>query len=331
MPPNRKHHPGLERKPSWQASAQEKRRRQWRSFWLSIIVVLLFFLAAAAILEFWKGWRQAIWDGKRTFYFAIQAGETSWLVKLDKDPKEAIAVEIPPDMILSVAKGFGEYQAKSIYKLGELEKSSGSDLLKDSLTLSFGLPVEGVIRFSKPLKQQFSLKFLLLKTVIGLGKTNLTKWDSLRLFLLSQSLRGDQIEIFSFTEIPGVTAQVRPDGLKVWVIEPERLDIWLRQRLVNNELVNETYTWEVINATDHSGFAAQVARLLRNTGLQVVKMSEGEASESQLLVANSINSSGLEFFSHFLDIPIKRGRTDSSQADVKLILGDSFWRRCCSH
>ncbi|OGD62552.1 hypothetical protein A2160_05905 [Candidatus Beckwithbacteria bacterium RBG_13_42_9] len=318
-------------RPKWKERELIKKRQGLKVLVRAGFYLLLALFFLLAIGEIWKNWHQALWDNQRTFYFAVQEGETSWLVKADKNQQEAVVIKIPGHTLINTARGFGEYQAKSIYKMGEIEKISGIDLVKESLTWTFGIPVEGVLKFDQETKN-LDLKTAFFKASLGWGKTNLTKWDLWRLFLFFNKLRLDQVETVTINDVPGVETKLRLDGVTVLSLDTERLDNWLLSRFTSSEMVNEPYSWEVMNTTMNSGLAAQVARLLRNTGVQVVQVNEGSAQESKIYVDNKVNSQAVRFFSRFLKIPISLSQPDrSSQGEITVVLGNDFWCSCCQY
>ena len=309
--------------------SKKKLKRQWRLMTKTSLVLVSFFILLAVGIEIGRSCWRAVWDGQRTFYLTVQQEETLWLVKLDKNQKEMIIGEIPPNLIVTGARGFGEQQAKNIYKLAEMEKSLDENLIKESMAWTFGLPIEGIIYLPKSV-DKFNLKHVLIKKLFGMGETNLARWDLIRLLGFVQSLRFDQINTFSFSQAIGVYKEKRPDGVEILKFDPEQLDIWLSQNFTSRELVNESLSWEVINTTEHSGLAGQVARLLRNTGIQVTKISEGKAQTSGIFSKQKIDSKGLDFFSHFLQLPLKFEESGEFQSDVRVVLGENFWQRCCT-
>lgn len=253
-----------------------------------------------------------------------------WLARAEKELREITVGKIPPNLLLNLSRGYGEQLAKNVYRFGENEKMPAQDLVKESVGLSFGLPVEGVIIFNNKL-EDLNLSFVLLKTFFGFGKTNLTKWDSLRLFWFVKDLRLDQAEFFLFSETPGVLRQMRPDGVEVFLLEPEILDSWIGQHFASQELINERCSWEVNNATGHSGLAGMVARILRNSGLQIATIGESGRETGGIFLDEKVDCPSVDFFSKFLEIPVRKSKLEGSRAEVTLILGNDFWQRCCEH
>lgn len=312
----------------WKQLIREEHQRQWLALFKAGVWLLLLVLIGSVLFEIWRAFRQSQWDGKRTFYLVVQTGETSWLAKLDKQQEEVYVGQIPGNTLFRTAGGFGEYQAKHLYRLGEQEGVGGAELIRQSAVATFGLPVQAVIRFSAEAKT-LHLPAILAKSLLGFGETNLTRWDRLRLWLLVAGLRQDRLEQFSFIQVPGVSEKQRPDGVTVFTLDQDRLDRWLAQRFTSTELVNDPSTWEVINASGQPGLAAQVGRLLRNTGLQVVQVSEGEIPQEAIFTEANIDPSAVEWFSDFLNLPIVTKRPEGSRSDIVVGVGEEFARLCC--
>jgi hypothetical protein len=315
--------------PRWKKVFKLKQKRQWLA-WLRVGLWLAgFLIVGSLILEVWRGWRQSLWDGKSTFYLAVQAGETTWLVKVDQQQEEVYAGTIPGNLMVQAAHGFGEYQAKNLYQLGKQEEVGGARLVRESLAWTFGLPVKGVVRFAQG-QEELRLPISLTKSLLGFGETNLTRWDRFRLWLTVSGLRQDRQEEFSFAQVPGVSQKQRPDGVTVLVVDESRLDQWLPQRYASMELVNEPYTWEVVNASAYSGLAGQVGRLLRNIGLQVVQVTEGELPQEGIFIDEDVDPAAVSFLSEFFGLPLVKGEPGAHSADIVIGVGDEFARACCT-
>lgn len=315
--------------PGWKKALRLKHSRQWSAVLRAGLWLAGFLLVGSLILEVWRGWSQSLWDGKSTFYLAVQAGETTWLVKVDRQREEVYAGKVPGNLMMQAAHGFGEYQAKNLYQLGKQEGIGGARLVRESLGWTFGLPVKGIVRFSQG-QEEIRLPMSLAKSLLGFGETNLTRWDRVRLWQTVSGLRQDRQEEFSFAQVSGVTQKQRPDNVPVLVVDESRLDRWLAQRYASMELVNEPYTWEVVNASTHPGLAGQVGRMLRNIGLQVVQVSEGQLPQEGIFTNEDVDSAAVRFLSEFLGLPVVQEEPGTHSADVVVGVGDEFARACCT-
>lgn len=315
--------------PKWKLMNGAKRKEQFKLMLKTALVLAMVLFLLAIVVELWRSWQKSVWDGQETLYLGFQQGERLWLVKIDKSQEEIIMGEIAPNLVLTLSRGFGEQQARNIYKRGEMEKISGVKMVKESLTWTFGLPVKGVVWLPES-KESLNLSLNLSKSLLGIGRTNLTRWDLLRLLWLTKSLRFDQVMDFSFTDLTGALEQVRPDGVEVIILDPERVDSWIAQRLASRELVNETCTWEVNNATAHLGLAAQVARLLHNTGVQVAIVGKAEKSQSGIYLSKETDCQAPDYFSRFLNLPLYEEKDSGSHSEITVVIGEDFWQSCCS-
>lgn len=316
--------------PRWKQAGKDRQLKQLKLMLKTCLLLVFLFLLIGVIFEAWRGFKSSVWDGKATLYLGVQQGENLWLVKIDRFDQEVIAGKIAPNFILNISRGFGQQQAKNVYRLGELEKISGIGLVSESLALSFGLPVEGVIYLPEK-EEDLKLSFILIKSLFGFGGTNLTRWDLLRLLALVNNLRHDQVESFSFINAPGVVSQKRPDGVEVFQIDPKRLDPWLTRDFASFQWVNEACSWQVSNATGHSGLASQIARILANSGIQVVSVNEAEKGQGGIYQSEEAECTAAVFFSQYLNLPLKKESLGDYRTEVRVILDEAFWNNCCSH
>ena len=73
------------------------------------------------------------------------------LLSVNPQEKKVTIIDLPQNLYLEATGGFGKWQLRSIYDLGESQSIGGGQLLKDTLTNFFGLPIDGFLQFSPPL------------------------------------------------------------------------------------------------------------------------------------------------------------------------------------
>ena len=121
-------------------------------FLLLITVVLLGTAGFKAV-------KQSVWNGKDRLSLIALSGDRIELINLIPSQKKQLIWEVPSDLVVEVPSGYGPYQLKKVFTLGELDKKGGELLLKTTSNL-FGLKVSA-----------YRVE----------GKTNLSWWDSLRI------------------------------------------------------------------------------------------------------------------------------------------------------
>src|SRR3989344_4102719 len=172
-----------------------KKRKKNRLALVAILIILLTLLTGNSIRflgNLFKPYTDSFpeksysFDGSSNFYLAVRNGDNVSLLIFDPNEKRVADLEIPPETFIKASGELGFWQARSIYELGG---SSGSKLLKNSLSSFFGLPVEGYLELESS------------ESTIGILKnirTNPFSW-----FLLKNKLKTDLttlelIKIYAF-------------------------------------------------------------------------------------------------------------------------------------
>lgn len=112
-----------------------------------------------------KAVKQSVWNGKDRLSLITLSGDRIELISLIPPQKKQLIWQVPSDLVVEVPSGYGQYQLKKVYQLGELDKKGGELLLKTTSNL-FGLKVTA-----------YRVE----------GKTNLSWWDRVRINWLNQT------------------------------------------------------------------------------------------------------------------------------------------------
>src|SRR3989344_4735371 len=92
--------------------------------------------------------RKYHWNGEFNLNLLIRTDKISLLSYNPKESKVAI-VNIPDETFLEVPFGFGSWQLRSVYELGESQKEGGGyKLLEDTLTNFLAVPIDGLLDLS---------------------------------------------------------------------------------------------------------------------------------------------------------------------------------------
>ena len=131
---------------------------------LGLWFLLLITIVLAGTAGF-KAVKQSVWNGKDRLSLIALSGDRIELINLIPSQKKQLIWEVPSDLVVEVPSGYGPYQLKKVFTLGELDKKGGELLLKTTSNL-FGLKVSA-----------YRVE----------GKTNLSWWDSLRINWLNRT------------------------------------------------------------------------------------------------------------------------------------------------
>ena len=318
---------------------------------LAILLLLVIF----AFLKLIKG---SIWDGTHRFTMIIQElpGEvqkTKSLAIFSIEPVEnrAIYTLIPANVLLEVPYGYNNYQAASIYQLGELDKGRGGGrLLTKSIEATFGIAVDGYLvakedalpylpKDAEQIKQIKPLYFSLLKGIFSLPSlllktktihTNLSFMDKWRLWNAIRKIRIDQISFSNLIDNQALKIDHLPDGTEVMLINRDLIDSFFSDHFQDARIREENISLEVVNATDKEGLANEFSRILEHMGANVVlKNTAKEQLKDACYVYYSkdkVRSSAIvtklrQFYKCVVE-NVNNGQTNLS--DVRIVLGEGY-------
>lgn len=293
------------------------------------------FFAFLLIFSFWlwKFFSKSVWDGKSRLNLVLTNEKVS-LLSLNPADKELVFLSMPSQTLLEVIRGFGVYKVESVFSLGEMENHRGGELLMGTVQENLGIPVDAYASISNLKSQISNVKTYILacfKLLLRNGKTNLTKWDLLRLWWELRKIRQDKIVMVDLKE--SLKEIVLPDGTSAFEIEPEKIKKISGDFLKDFRIRQENLSIAVLNSTNHSGLANRGARLVENIGGRVVEV--GDAGGGFLGMEKcEIRSPKKLKTSYTVKKLIKifacqwsGEKMGESRAQVVLILGEDYWKK----
>jgi len=294
-----------------------------------IFVILLLFIFGLFFYQI-KKVRPLLWDGNSriSLVFALEP-----VVVASLEPgKDLTVFRLPENLYLRVPHGFGQYQLGSVYELGELEEGGG-ELLRETVQEYLGVPVDGYIKIPNT-KYQIKNKKTVLNCLILLlpsrGETNLSKWDLLRLWWEIRKLRSDKVKFFDLGETNILTEKSLPDGSLIFETELFRLDELVRNHCIDHKIYEERLAIEVLNATDHSGLANRVARLMTNIGGDIVAVGNSndkyQISNIKYQKKDLRKSYTVRKLEKILGVKAEVGEMGESRADLLILVGEDYWK-----
>lgn len=254
--------------------------------------------------------------------------------------KSATLLVLPNQTYLQVAHGFGQWELRSIYDLGQSSVLGGENLLTDSLSLNLGLFIDGYIEFGDNMKDKEPGKLLeyLQKgpfnifDTLSKVKTDLTIWQLIKLKTALSSVRFDKIKIIDFAKNNTLDPIQLPDGTSVLSMDLTRVDSVL-SGLVDPKIRSEALTISVYNATSHISLAQRAARLITNIGGNVIITGNVNFQSDKTYVfgdqavASSVTLKRLiQVFNSDKIFP-SGFDSASSRAQINIILGEDYYRK----
>lgn len=274
------------------------------------------------------------WDGKFNLYLTIRSGEEVFLLVFNPTDKKVISLEIPPQTLINVPGGFGPWQVRSIYELGEKSSKAGSSLLKSSLSEAFGLPIDGYLEISKGASKDAILNFkknpFYFLSETAKFKTELTLLELIRLYLFLQQVRSDKFLSYNLLNEGLLEVASLADGTPAY-LPSSILDSFVSDNLSDTNIKNEQMTIAVFNGTSYPGLAQRISRMISNMGGNIIILdnSENKFQYSAVYGAESLTKKRLSqiFNSKYAILdqkPVSPAGLPASRAHINILLGEDM-------
>jgi len=272
-----------------------------------------------------------IWNGQFNINLLVRNPHISLLSYNPKEEK-IIILNIPDELFLDVPFGFGKWQLRAVYELGQTQKGMGGDrLLKDTLTSFFAVPIDGFLDFSslQPSKSTSEIVEILRSNpfsglnLLSFLKTDLTVWELLRLRLSLSSVRFDKVKELDLLGLGILERENLSDGTQVLITDSIKLDSVL-SGLADPAIVSEHKTIAVFNATDKVQLAGKWARLITNLGGNVIIINNAKERLKKTAVWGEESLTLKRIRQIFCDTINSPEDVTSSRAQINLFIGEDY-------
>ncbi len=311
---------------------KKKKKRKWLA--LLFFFVLLGFL----IFGFFKIFRsinRSLWDGRNQFNLVINS-QPVMIVSLDYPEKKINILSIPDGTFVEAIHGYGPYRVESLYKLGEINGQGGS-LLSGSLQDCFGLNLDAYLTGRQYQPEKMKIKNFLLNqffnTLRGQEKTDLTRWDLLRIWWEVKRTREDKLILIDLAQTSASQEVDLPDGSQAMKIDPERLSRIISQFFIDEGLEKEDLTVAVLNKTEHFGLANSASKIISNIGGRVVQVSNFQdkttgSGNCEIKSEKKYRSSyTVKKLSQIFNCQWSEREENDQRAKVLLLVGEDYWHK----
>lgn len=282
------------RKKGWKDIQSKTKRNRKTKLALIILGLVVGLLLISWIIRFTQSlfspWnlqvhaeRSYIWDGNFNINLLVRSDHV-YLVSYNPKTEKIFVINIPDETFIEIPGGFGKWQIRSVYELGQSKKDLGGDfLLKQTLTTLFAIPIDGFLDFNamKPQKGAVEIVDAIRKnTFSGFSflsslKTDLTPLELIKLQWGTGAVRFDKIREFDLLKLNVLEQESLLDGTVVFNPDLIRLDNALTE-LSDPTIIAENKTIAVLNATDEPQLAQKWARLITNLGGNVIITSNAK-------------------------------------------------------
>lgn len=263
---------------------------------LSILIGVLLFGKLFSIVEFFLSPQTSdlgisksfSWDEKSAtniVFASLNSDEKLSLDLISIHPKDdkVIILNLPMELYLDVPKSFGSWPLGSVYKLGQSEKNMGGQLTALSVAKLVGLPVDGLLIF-KPHGQNSSNDLIstLHKNPVNIisflknAHGNLSPVQTLKVLWLLSQVRSDKIINLNLADSEITESKLLPDSSRVLGVDSTKMDYFVRTKMADEAILDEGASIAIFNATNYTGLAQEVSRMVTNMGGNVILVTNTE-------------------------------------------------------
>ncbi len=234
----------------------KRRSKKSRSLKLGlnfIIIVLALLILSRLLVTAAK----SQWRGSGEFSWVEAGGPEVRLETIIPEYSKQISWKIPGNTIVKTAFGYGDYQLKNVYLLGQID-ARGGEILARTVQDNLGIAVKG-----------WQVK----------NHSNMTWRDKLKIWWWQRFKRNYHLQTNLEDEAvmePGALA----DGSKIWRLVPSKLGELVNTATFSQVIANENLTLTLLDSSGAQIDMGQVSRLLTNHGLQVVTASVAKSEPS---------------------------------------------------
>jgi hypothetical protein len=264
-----------------------------------------------------------------------------YLVNFSPKNKEAVILHLSNQIYAQLPKEYGTWRLGSIYQLGQEEKPPvGVELLKMSVASLVGQPVDAVIihnEYKDPQKMidAWRQNPLMMGRFLTAIKTDLEPLDTFKYITSLSTLRQDKLEYIDLEKSSITKSRLLPDSTRVLGIDTIRFDLFVREKMPDPILLEESKTISVYNATDHPGLAQEAARVITNLGGNVIIVGNTQTlQEKSLVVAQGDQPSiTLKRLSQIFApdclknrCNLEDGKILNSRALINVVIGEDYYK-----
>jgi hypothetical protein len=273
------------------------------------------------------------------------------VVSIHPAGQKATILHLSSNIYTDVPKGYGKWRLGSVYALGNEENPPiGASLLKMTLTRLLALPIDGIVMLpnstafnsTEEVVESFRKNFIPDLFYLSKIESDLTKWEGLQLYGALSGIRADKIASLDFERSTITESKLLPDSSRVLGVNTVRLDLFIRDKLADQKIVEENMPIAIFNATNQTGLAQEVARFVTNLGGNVIIMQNLDTKEqkSNVVITSQTNTSDIQksisyqrvaqlIAPHCLnnDCNTTNAKILSSRAVINIVVGEDFVSR----
>lgn len=198
---------------------------------------------------------------------------------------------LPSDIHIEATRGYGIYPLGSLWKLGEMDKTSGS-VLVESIEELFAVPVRYYLGMKKEsfrlsqdssdfIRKIFSFSNIF-PFIFHTYDTNIPFMEFIRLVKIIVFLRQDAVEVYSLRDMPLFEEKTLPDTTHIRVFDTKRIDAFTEDLFQDDRIRKEAVRISILNTTSLPRLGERVARMLGNVGANIVSVGNDTGRELEI-------------------------------------------------
>lgn len=263
----------------------------------------------------------------RDRYTVVWATDPVWVTTLDVQKGTVGLLRIPSEGFVSVPGGFGSYRIGVLWRLGMVEKKSGSILASASQSF-FGAPIDGWVGKGNAsismtttgvdALHQLADQFLDPRRSIT---TNISPLDRFLLWWQFRNVTPANTIVIDLEKEQVFTPELLGDDTEALRADVTLIDKISEKIFREEQLSAEPFVYRIYNASGILGMGNTAARILSNSGLHVVGIGNSDEKETcvLLLPQGQEQTKSIERVAGLFQCSIQSGQL--SGKEIQLYLG----------
>lgn len=336
----------------WKAVQSKNKMKSKTTLALKTLLLIFLILLLGFVVNIFKNLQEPLsyrgfnkeytWQGEFKINLVFR-GENISVLSFDPEERTIKVVNIADETYLQVPGGFGSWQLRSIFDLGESERQTGSKLLSLTISNFLAAPIDGFIELLGELREKsgYDLAQFLRSNplnsleLLGNSKISLNPEEFARLVLGIYSVRFDKISEIDLKAAGLLEQKMLPDGSLGFIGDPVKIDGFAQSIFMDQKIRKEGKTIAIFNATQKSGVAQKASLLISHLGGNVIFTANAGTSDlnkSLIFTKEQSKSQTYQRLGQIFAPSCLRKKCDilndpdilNSRAEINIVLGLDF-------
>lgn len=206
----------------------------------------------------------------------VSIGDPVIVWSQDIQSKRFVTISIPANAEVDAVGGYGRYSLDALWKLGSIDSPRWSSRLADASAKRAGeAGKKNGTLVSDSLEEALGISipwYIDASRGRWLPRTNMPLLLLFSWLWRTRDIRPDQITTISLRPETALAFEDVPDGTKVAVVDPVRVDVLLGSLFEDERIRREHLSVTVYNTTDMPTLGSRVGRMLNHIGVFVVRV-----------------------------------------------------------